>query len=569
MKPAKNFLFFFVILVFILSVFLSFYLIYSKYYENQIVQNDVIQKIDEPKEIEPINNPELLAAMPALRGDENEVSILAVGDIMLSRSVETLMKSKNNWLLPFELTKNITAKVDIAFGNLETSIFSGRPIQTGEFAFRTDPKAVAGLEAAGFDLVSLANNHTPNFGQAGLQKTFEELQKAKIEFVGAGNNSAEAGQPIIIEKNGLRFGFLAYTYSLYVAPSYFAKENQAGVNPMDLEKMKNDVLALEPQVDFVIVSMHDGVEYEAQPTDEQEKFARTAIECGASLVLGSHPHVVQTMEKYQDGYIFYSLGNFVFDQLWSEQTRRGLAIKAIFDKKGIKQIQLLPIYINKDFQPLWAEKKDKEQILKRLEFEYGKTAELFFEDNEYEAKEILAISGNNLNQRTVYQSYDLNQDGKNEEVVVYKNVGYLLSDDKIIWRTDSDWEVENVLVGDFNNDKKTEFGFSLWKIGSYGPAKPFWVKENDLAVSNHLFLYQLDKDEVKMVWGSSALDYPIKEMALKDFNSDGNFDLIVWQSQCGRSEKNCLQNNLGVWRWNKFGFYNVFQSSTSDSYTIR
>ena len=186
-----------------------------------------------PKEY--IENPEVIKALKKTREDQVEVSILAVGDIMLSRSVETLMKNKNNWSLPFEKIKEITSSADIAFGNLETSIFPGRQIQTGEFAFRVDPQAIHGLLSAGFDVLSLANNHTPNFGEKGLINTFDVLKDNNIKYVGAGKNKAEASLPVIIEKNGLKFGFLAYSYSLYVSPSYFAKENFAGINPMEPE----------------------------------------------------------------------------------------------------------------------------------------------------------------------------------------------------------------------------------------------------------------------------------------------------------------------------------------------
>ena len=543
-----------------------------------------IQKLNQLPEIngdrninqEPVKNQEAGIATPEYKKPEPEVSLIAVGDIMLSRTVEQLLVKQSDFTLPFKPLAGFLAGADIAFGNLETAIMAGRPILTGEFLFRADPKTVAGLTLAGFDVLSLANNHTPNFGQFGLQNTFAELEKSGIKYAGAGTNAAEAAKSVIIEKQGMKFGFLAYTYGQYIPKEYFASADRAGTNPMDLVKMKADVKSLRPRVDWLIVSMHVGTEYQLTPNEEQTKFARAAVEVGADVVLGHHPHVVQTFEKYKNGYIFYSLGNFVFDQLWSEETQEGLLAKIIFGQKEIKQIEFLSVKINKQFQPDFASASTSEKIISILKYPVQKQIRF-----RWDGKDFIESSGWQIilvkpaDNYSVYQAADLDGDGRPEEAVVVDRIGYLIKNGKAVWKTDDGWQADNVIIGDFNNDKIPEVGFSLWKEGSYGPSKPFWVKENDKEISNHLFLYKLAETKnlasLQMVWGSSALDQPIKEMALGDFDADGKNELAVLENNnapvvgayCNTPLQGCLVN-LSIWRFSDFIFFNVFKSRAGE-----
>jgi len=523
---------------------------------------------------EPITNKvkPILSSAPAFIKPEPEVSLIATGDIMLSRSVEQLMAKRKDFALPFKPLEKITSAADITFGNLETAILPGRPIMTGEFNFRVDPASVAGLKLAGFDLVSLANNHTPNFGQVGLKSTFAALTKDGIKYVGAGANETEASAPALIEKQGIKFGFLAYVYP-DLPKGYQATENQAGVNFMNLDQLRADIASLKPQVDFVIVSMHDGVEYAAKPSQHQIEFAHTAIESGASLVIGHHPHVVQTLEKYQNGYIVYSLGNFIFDQLWSEETQRGMVIKVIFSPKQIQDIEFIPVKINSSFQPELAEAKIGQAVIGRLAASVISQPRFFWNGKEYQETISWQVNfGAAGIKNQTYQAFDLDNDNKLEEAVVVNGIGYLIKDGKALWQTDSTWQVENVLIGDFNNDNKTEVGFSLWKQGSYGPDLPFWVKENDKNISNHLFLYQLENGEMKMIWGSSALDQPILEMALVDLDQDGKNELAVLEDADaaeGATSTSHLRRDLAIWRFNDFNFVNIYKSRAGNFFDLK
>ncbi len=299
-------------------------------------------------------------------GQNEKVTLIAVGDIMLSRNVEQKMISKNDWLYPFRETHQITTTGDIVFGNLESPLIEGPIVQTGQMSFRANPKAVEGLKFGGFNILSLANNHMKNQGSQGIERTIEVLNEKGLKHVGAGLNAEQARQPAILEINGIKFGFLAYLDSAFTPASYEATTSRSGSPFMNEQTLIDDLKKLKPRVDVMIVSMHAGAEYMLTPNEKQKNFAHTAIDHGASLVIGHHPHVVEPIERYNDGYILYSLGNFVFDQMWSEETRQGAIATVTFQDKTVSEIKLTPIKIYDYAQPRILTDAEGEAIIKRM-----------------------------------------------------------------------------------------------------------------------------------------------------------------------------------------------------------
>lgn len=289
----------------------------------------------------------------------DEVCLIAVGDIMLSRYVDQKMQRLKDFQHPFAMTQDILRTADLVFGNLECPITPGRKINNLEMVFRADPAVAKALKEAGFTIMSLANNHTLNFGAKGLTDTLGFLKDAEIQTVGAGENAAAAYAPVYLERKGQKFAFLAYQFTKYHTP-----EDNPGVAPMDLDKMVQSVQEAKSQADFVIVSMHAGNEYATNPNLMQVTFAHTAIDAGADLVLGHHPHVVQKIEEYNQKFIFYSLGNFVFDQN-DRKAREGLMAKIIFSAKEIKSLEALPVVIKGWTTPEIVEGPRAAEILKR------------------------------------------------------------------------------------------------------------------------------------------------------------------------------------------------------------
>ncbi|MFC1640898.1 CapA family protein [Patescibacteria group bacterium] len=297
------------------------------------------------------------------------VTLIAVGDIMLSRDVDTFMKKYGGYDYPYEKVRSHLQSADITFGNLETPLTPGRTILTEEMSFRADVENAEALKDAGFSILSLANNHTPNFGDQGLYDTFEYLTKAKIKYVGAGKESGEAHKPQYIKKNGYAFAFLAYNDTDVVPSSYGAGSSEPGTALMDIETMETSVKKAKKDADFVIVSMHSGTEYVQYPNTSQASFAEAAIDAGAELVIGHHPHVVQTVDKYKGKYIIYSLGNFIFDQAWSLNTQQGMTVKIRFDNDEVSKISFRPIQIYSWCQPDFLEGSAGDAVLARLEFD--------------------------------------------------------------------------------------------------------------------------------------------------------------------------------------------------------
>jgi len=287
------------------------------------------------------------------------------GDVMLSRQVNKKSKSYDNWAWPLQSISELTQKADLFVINLESpfTINGNYNVNTGSFSFNADPRSLEALKVSGVDIAGLANNHTINQGVKGIKDTKQLLNESGIEVVGAGLDEAQARQPIIKEINGVKFGFLAYAY-----PDDYslATIDSAGLAGMDLEKMKRDVKQLKTQVDLVVVLMHAGYEYTNKPNAQQKTFAHSAIDAGADLIIGHHPHWVQTTEIYQQKPILYSLGNLVFDQMWSQETRQGALAEITLIDKTIETIKIIPIIINDYGQANLADEKNQTQILQRM-----------------------------------------------------------------------------------------------------------------------------------------------------------------------------------------------------------
>lgn len=278
------------------------------------------------------------------------VTLVAVGDIMLSRHVWTKIQNNGGdprW--PFLKTADLLKNADITFANLESPISDlAEPPKEG-MSFIAPSRAIDGLKYAGIDIVSLANNHTGNFGNDALLDCQKLLQEQGIAAVGAGKNIEEAHKAVITEVKGNKIAWLAYEN--IVPDAYAAGVNEPGVAWMNIDRLEKDIASVRDQADYVLVSMHAGTEYVFEPIDSQVNFAHSAIDFGADMVIGHHPHVVQAKEVYNGKQIIYSLGNFVFDQMWSEETRRGEVLKATLDKGEIKDIEFVKVRIYDYNQP--------------------------------------------------------------------------------------------------------------------------------------------------------------------------------------------------------------------------
>ncbi len=264
----------------------------------------------------------------------DSVALTFVGDIMLDRGVLFSVKKNGqadfNWLFT-DLASLKSA--DILFANLEGPLSDVGKKVGSIYSFRMLPEFAPALAQAGFDILSLANNHIGDWTREAMDDTVRRLNLVGIRTVGVGKNKIDTTQPRIIEKNNLRIGFLAFSD---VGPDWLsASEQESGIIPASAGNLPEIIRQASTQVDHLIISFHFSEEYQAKSNARQQYLARLAIDNGARLVIGHHPHVAEEVERYHDGLIAYSLGNFIFDQAFSPETMQGLVLEVKLDKKGI------------------------------------------------------------------------------------------------------------------------------------------------------------------------------------------------------------------------------------------
>ena len=276
-------------------------------------------------------------------------TLLFVGDVMLSRDVGKIMEEKSDFTYPFQLIKETLEDTDLLIGNLENPI-SEKGIKAGSiYSFRAKPQSVEGLSFPGFDVLSLANNHIWDYGKEALLDTFSYLHDAGISYIGAGKDFPEAHTAYITEINGVRFAFLAYTNLI---SKTFAKEiSEPAVAFIDEEVMRHDIERARNMADVVVISFHWGEEYKTVHNNYQEDIAHKAIDFGADLIVGHHSHVVQDVEEYKGRLVVYSVGNFIFDQNFDNETEKGIILKTVFRGRNLEQHHLIPIAFTKEYRP--------------------------------------------------------------------------------------------------------------------------------------------------------------------------------------------------------------------------
>ena len=269
------------------------------------------------------------------------VTLVFVGDMQLGRGVGRAIALKGADY-PFAGTSMITRAADLAVGNLECALSrEGRPL-VKRYSFKASPACADGLARAGFDILSLANNHTMDCGRTGLLDTMAALKKRGLLAVGAGKDARAAEAPLIVERNGLRIAVLAWT--AVRCEGMIHRPDAPGVAVLDAARAAAAVRAARQHTDLVICLLHWGLEYTRQPLETQRRIAHRLIDAGAALVVGHHPHTPQPVERYKRGLIAYSLGNFVFDTA-RERARRGIILKCTLSPRGLTEWQVVPVRI--------------------------------------------------------------------------------------------------------------------------------------------------------------------------------------------------------------------------------
>lgn len=280
-------------------------------------------------------------------------TLVVTGDVIPARQVNVESTRRGDFLWPFRPTADFVRNADITYSNLESPLLAGCPVTSQGFQFCGDTRFVNGLTFSGVKVVNLANNHAGNYGSPGVDSTVQLLERNGIRTSGLG--------PVaVIEVRGIRFGFVGF--------------NGVGVK-VDREAVRLGIAHAREQADIVVVQFHWGKEYERQPLpdpavptpDDPVELGHLAIDEGADLVIGNHPHWYQGVEVYRDHLITYAHGNFVFDQMWSEETRQGVIGTYTFFDRRLVGAAWRPVRIYDYGQPRFEDAAYDQRVLGTME----------------------------------------------------------------------------------------------------------------------------------------------------------------------------------------------------------
>lgn len=294
------------------------------------------------------------------------LKITAVGDLMMSSWIIDLV-SEHGVDFPFDSTRTWIESADVAIANLEAPFTtSTNKFPDKRFTFKVPPEFVDGVVNAGFDVVTLANNHIADYGCEGIQESIATLQAAGIQFCGAGATVHEACAPTFLYRNGLRIAFVGF--SMTYPDEFWATQSRCGTCYPTPERLFEVINECERLADVTVASFHWGAEKHTKPREYQIKYARMAIDYGADLVLGHHPHVLQGMELYKDKLIAYSLGNYVFAS-FSNSARTSVVLRTMLTPEGLIMARVIPINVHNatvNFQPVEFRGGFKTKVIQEL-----------------------------------------------------------------------------------------------------------------------------------------------------------------------------------------------------------
>ncbi len=524
------------------------------------------------------------------------ISFVAVGDVMLGRGVGRLMAA-NSPHYPFLLTRELTNAADVAFANLECPLtLRGAP--QGGIALRASPRAVEGLSDAGFDVLSLANNHTDDYGPVGLLDTMGALEERGIAYVGVGGDTSADRSTVVIDARGVKIAFLAYNH---IEPRYVHEQGSAG-GPVWLEPevVYDEVRRARDLADVMVVSFHWGTEYVPVPDTFQTEVARRTVEAGADLVLGHHPHVVGGVAFLDQGFVAYSLGNFIFDQPFSVETEQGLMLQALLDGAGLKQVRLVPVHIEAGQARVLPQPESTSvlaEVFELAESLVGLPGDSYgILGHEKRSSHLTVEWTAELGEKvTVLRTNDLDADGESEVLVAAGRatgpgrVYALGADGDIRWEFETEDCVESIVAGDVDGDALGEVIVSSGLLDNAGSihavdhdGQPQWRHTVEAAVLDTALgdvdgdgrwevaagewgsfgdtIYSLDGD------GSLRWKYPtggsVSVVRVADLDGDGSAEVLA-----GAENAYVLTSDGRLlWRYPTAGFVNHLAVGSENSH---
>ncbi|HEU0288369.1 MAG TPA: CapA family protein [Nocardioidaceae bacterium] len=324
--------------------------------------------------VDPLRSPHRYPLTTAADQPVGEVTtVTVVGDIMLGRGVGDRHAADPG--RPLRPLADRLRSAELTVGNLESTLSDDGVPRQGDDSFAADPAVVGALAAAGFDVLSLANNHTGDYGDAAFRDTLRRLDHSPIRRVGAGVDADAAWRPVVVRRDGMRIGFVAFnaigetpraTASQPGAAEVRMQPRTGPLNPGDLRRLTSTIEDLTERADIVIGLPHWGDQYTNQPVQDQRRVGRAMLHAGADIVVGGHPHWVQGIQTHRDGLVVHSLGNFVFDMDFSQATEEGVLLELVWWGSELMGARFVPYVIDDHYLPRLAYGPRAEATLERM-----------------------------------------------------------------------------------------------------------------------------------------------------------------------------------------------------------
>ena len=502
------------------------------------------------------------------------LDVRAVGDVMLGRLVGTIARQKGLGY-PFAQARELLGG-DLTLGNLESPLTDrASPLRPGPYRLPASTAFAAPLREAGFDVLSLANNHALDVGPQGLEDAATALRSVGVAPLGAGPTSAVAAQPFITTTSGLRVALFAFND--VGDPEDSADEGRAAwgrawLNDDALAQLR----AARPNADAMIVFVHWGREYAAQPTERQRAWAAKLVAAGADLILGAHPHVLQPVEPIasgiRKGVVAFSLGNFLFDQSGRPETSTGAALRVLLDKNGVALVAAAPFAIVAgQARPLPLEGEQGQKALAALTpsspdsltpsaSSTGEKASPRAWRWEGAAAQAFDIPRDTpLAPRPSRLALDLRGDGVPLWASLDKR-GLLevrdgeAADAPVVWRNEApSWRVTRIDVGDIDGDGRQELFLLLWRPDANGK------------LGAHPFLVGWRGGKFRVIWGGSATTPALQDAVIGDIDGDGRQELAVL---LGGAAPGDAASAVAVWRWHDWVFEQLWRGDAAGAHRL-
>ncbi len=286
--------------------------------------------------------------------------LLFVGDISLGGDYAGRYgHGPRAWTEPFDGVVPVFEEADLRIGNLESPLHESTAPRPKRNLLGARPDSVAALDFLGFDVLCLGNNHITDQGAEGITETRTLLESDGIAAFGAGGNLCEARRPAFAQAGDLSFAFLGYAVEGRDVGAEMATESREGCVPLSMENIESDIAGVCDRADHIVVSLHWGYQYDRYPDPGQIEMARAIIDLGATVVYGHHPHVLQGVERYKNGVILYSLGNFFFSNFVRTDGRllrlprechTTAAIVCQIGRSGVQSVSVVPLVVDPDLR---------------------------------------------------------------------------------------------------------------------------------------------------------------------------------------------------------------------------